>query len=69
MIVQQVKNESVHDDYWMAAAKGALRPIIVEASTRQEALQLCAEQVHIQEAEDYAMAEQFTALSLEGEQQ
>lgn len=69
MICQLVKSEDIHKDYWMAAAKGALRPIIVEAKTRQEALKLCAEQVHIQEAEDYAMEQQFTALSLEGEKQ
>ena len=69
MICQQVKGEHVQDDYWMAAAKGALRPIIIEAESRDEALRLCAEQVHLQEAEDYAMEQQFTALSLEGEQQ
>lgn len=53
------------DGSYTATQQGALRLIVVEGDTRHDALLACVEVVHEQEAEDYALEQAETALSLE----
>ena len=60
MIIQRNKSDKVQGDSWMAACKGPLRAIVVEAPTRQGAMLACAEMLHAQEAEEYAYCESMS---------
>ena len=53
--------------YWLAAGKGYLRPIVVEAGTRKEAMDEYMRQCENQQADEYAMEQQMTALSLQND--
>ena len=58
MIVQKQSNGT-----WMAAGKGVMRDILVEAETMAVAISQFAEAVHQQEAEEYQFHEAMSHLS------
>ena len=53
------------DKCWRAAGKGYMRPIVVEAETRTEAMNEYMRLCESQQADEYHMEQSMTALALE----
>ena len=47
---------------WLAAGRGYIRPIVVEALTRKEAMKAYGEEHYRQRGEEYAMCESMSGL-------